>query len=82
MLGADVNWVRKVQPAAGDVTLPRRREEVHLDEVAVDLRAPIISAYLNRAPGARLHVPVDKKAALAEFETPGAQRPLLRVVAR
>ena len=37
MLGAEVDWVRNVRAAGGNVTLRHgRREEVHLEEVADD----------------------------------------------
>jgi hypothetical protein len=55
------------------------REEVQLAEVPVDQRAPILRAYLQRAPGARPHVPVHKDAALAEFEKITAAFPVFRV---
>jgi len=56
MLGADVDWVRNVQAAAGDVTLRHgRTEQVHLEELPPEERAPILKAYLRRAPGARPH---------------------------
>ena len=52
MLGENVDWVRNARAAGGDVTLLySRREEVHLEEVAADKRAPILKAYLKRAPG-------------------------------
>src|SRR5215468_12688501 len=61
MLGAEVDWVRNVKAAGGNVTLHHgRREEVRLEEVAADRRAPVLKAYLNRAPGAIPHLPVDK----------------------
>jgi hypothetical protein len=69
MLGEEVDWVRNVKAAGGHVTLRNgRREEVHLEEVAADRRAPVLKAYLKRAPGARPHLPVHKDAPLAEFE--------------
>lgn len=81
MLGAQVNWVRNMQAAGGNVTLYHgRREEVHLEVVAVAQRAPIIKAYLQRAPGARAHLPVHKDAPLAAFEQIAAQIPVFRVV--
>ena len=83
MLGAEVDWVRNVKAAGGRVTLRHgRREEVHLEEVAADRRAPVLKAYLKRAPGARAHLPVHKDAPLAEFEQVAAQFPVFRVVAR
>ena len=81
MLGADVDWVRNVKAAGGNVTLRHgRREEVHLEEVPADRRAPVLKAYLKRAPGARPHLPVNKDATLSEFEQVAAQFPVFRVV--
>ncbi len=83
MLGEDVNWVRNVKAAGGDVTLRHgHREEVRLEEVAPDRRAPVLKAYLKRAPGARAHLPVDKDAPLAEFERVSSRFPVFRVVPR
>src|SRR5918993_6053019 len=57
MLGEDTNWVRNVRVAGGEVALCRgRREEVRLEEVAPDRRAPVLNAYLKRGPNARAHV--------------------------
>lgn len=56
-------WIR------GNATLRHgRRKEVHLEEVVADRRAPVLKAYLKRAPGARPHLPIDKDAPLAEFD--------------
>lgn len=83
MLGEDVNWVRNVKAAGGDVTLRHgHREEVRLEEVAPDRRAPVLKAYLKRAPGARAHLPVDKDAPLAEFERVSSRFPVFRVGAK
>lgn len=83
MLGAEANWVRNVKAAGSNVTLRHgEREEVHLEEVAADRRAPILKAYLQRAPGARPHIPVNKDAPLSEFEEVSAQFPVFRVVGR
>ena len=38
--------------------------------------------HLQRAPGARAHLPIDKDAPLAAFEQVAAQFPVFRVVAR
>src|SRR5215212_5539012 len=47
--------------SAGNITLRHdRREEVRLEEVEPDHRAPILKAYLKRAPAARAHLPIDK----------------------
>src|SRR5215510_2266193 len=83
MLGADVDWVRNVKAAAGNVMLRHgRREQVRLEEVPADRRAPILKAYLKRAPGARPHVTVHKDAPLFEFEKVSAQFPVFRVAPR
>ena len=50
-----------------------RTERVRLEEIPVGKRAPVLKAYLQRAPGARAHVPVDKDAPLEKFETIAAQ---------
>jgi pimeloyl-ACP methyl ester carboxylesterase len=81
MLGAEADWVQNAKAADGNVTLRHgRREEVHLEEVAADRRAPVLKAYLKRAPSARPHLPVDKDAPLSEFERVSAQFPVFRVV--
>ncbi len=82
MLGPDASWVRNMKAAGGQVTLRHgRREVVRLEEVPTEQRAPILQVYLQRAPGARPHIPVDKDAPLAEFEKVAAQFPVFRVVA-
>ena len=51
MLGEDVNWVRNVKAAGGRVTLRHgRSEDVRLEEVAPEHRAPVLKHYLSRAP--------------------------------
>ncbi len=83
MLGAEVDWVRNVKAAGGNVILRHgRHEEVRLEEVAVDRRAPVLKAYLKRAPGARPHLPDHKDAPLAAFEQVSAQIPVFRIVPR
>ena len=81
MLGENVQWVHNVRAAGGKAVLQRHgREEVHLEEVSADQRAPILKAYLQRAPGARPHVPVNKDAPIAEFEKVATAFPVFRVV--
>jgi len=80
MLGDNVNWVQNVRAAGGRAVLQSGgREEVQLEEVPADQRALILRAYLQRAPGARPHVPVNKDAALAEFQRVAAAFPVFRV---
>lgn len=81
MLGADADWVKNVEAAGGNVTLRHgRREEVHLEDVPVNQRAPVLKVYLKRAPGARPHIPVHKDAPLSEFEQVVTRFPVFRVV--
>ena len=80
MLGESGQWVRNVRAAGGRAALRSGgREEVRLEEVPTDQRAPILKAYLQRAPGARPHMTVNKDAALAEFERIAAAFPVFRV---
>src|SRR3990172_2819170 len=54
MLGENVQWVHNVRAAGGRAVLRSGgREEIQLEEVPTDQRAPILRAYLQRAPGAR-----------------------------
>jgi hypothetical protein len=81
MLGAEAAWVRNVKAAAGRAVLRHgRTEQVRLEELPVEKRAPVLKAYLQRAPGARPHVPVDKDAPLEDFEAIAAQIPVFRVL--
>ncbi len=80
MLGQRTNWVRNVQAANGDVILEHgRREQVHLVEVEPAGRAPILRRYLEVAPGARAHIPVDHKAPEEEFAEISTQYPVFRI---
>lgn len=80
MLGANASWVLNVKAAGGQATLRHGvTEHVMLQEVEVNRRAPILKAYLRRAPGARPHVPVDKNAPLPEFERIAADFPVFRL---
>jgi deazaflavin-dependent oxidoreductase (nitroreductase family) len=80
MLGDNVQWVQNVRAAGGRAVLRSGgREQIQLEEVPVDQRAPILKAYLQRAPGARPHVPVKKDATLAEFQKIAAAFPVFRV---
>jgi F420H(2)-dependent quinone reductase len=81
MLGEDANWVRNVRAAGGHVVLRRRgAQNVRLVEVEPAERAPILRAYLNAAPGARPHIPVDRRAPLEEFERIADRYPVFRIV--
>jgi hypothetical protein len=81
MLGEDVNWVRNVRAAGGRAVLRHgRREAVRLQAVSPPDRAPILRRYLQVAPGARPHIPVDRTAPLADFERISPSCPVFRVL--
>ncbi|WP_207956958.1 hypothetical protein [Rubrobacter tropicus] len=83
MLGEGANWVRNLEANGGNATLRHgSREEVRLEEVAPDLRAPVLKSYLRQAPGARPHIPIDKDAPLAEFGRVSGRFPVFRVAPR
>lgn len=80
MLGRKANWVRNARAAGGRVRLRHGDvEDVQLDEVAPPARAPILRRYLQVAPGARPHIPVDRRAPLPEFERIAAEYPVFRI---
>jgi hypothetical protein len=81
MLGEHANWVRNVRAADGRAVLRRNGSQtVRLVEVAPAERAPILRAYLDVAPGARPHIPVDRHAPLEEFERISHEYPAFRIV--
>ena len=81
MLGENVNWVKNVRAAGGKAALRSgSREEIKLEEVPADQRAPILKAYLHRAPGARPHIPMDKNAALEDFEKVAGDFPVFWII--
>lgn len=80
MLGRKANWVRNARAAGGRVRLRHGdAEEVQLDEVTPPARAPILRRYLQVAPGARPHIPVDRRAPLPDFERIAEEYPVFRI---
>lgn len=83
MLGPNANWVRNLKAAGGRAVLRHgRRESVHLEEVEPGSRAPILRRYLQVAPGARPHIPVNRTAPLTEFTRIAADYPVFRIHAQ
>ena len=81
MLG-ESNWVRNVRAADGRAVLRRSRSEaVRLIEVPVRDRAPVLRRYVAASPGARAHIPVSRRAPVAEFDALAANLPVFRVTA-
>jgi hypothetical protein len=80
MLAGDSNWVHNVRAAGGHAVLRHgRREEVLLDEIPAPERPPILRRYLECAPGARSHIPVDRRAPTEDFEDVAATIPVFRI---
>jgi hypothetical protein len=80
ILGKTVNWVRNLKAAGGQAVLRHGlRERVHLEEVEPGARAPILLRYLQVAPGARPHIPVDRGVPLAEVARVAADYPVFRI---
>ncbi len=80
MLGENANWVRNIAAAGGNARLRHgKTEDVRLVAVDVPQRPPILKRYLQIAPGARPHIPVDKDAPITEFAKIAAQYPVFRV---
>jgi hypothetical protein len=80
MLGEETNWVRNVKAAGGRASLRHGiREEVRLEEIEISQRAPILKAYLQLAPGARPHLPINKDAPISEFEKIASKYPVFRL---
>jgi hypothetical protein len=80
MLGNEAAWVANVRANGGNAVLRHGREQrVRLEEVAASERAPVLKEYLQRAPGARPHVPLSKDAPLADFEAIAGNFPVFRL---
>lgn len=83
MLGENVNWVRNVRAAGGDAVLRHgRRESVRLVEVPTGEKPAILRRYLEVAPGARPHIPVDPRAPRQAFEQIATEIPVFRITPR
>ena len=80
-LGENCNWVQNVRAADGRATLRHRRAVAcRLVEVPVSQRPPIIRRHLEKAPGARPHIPVGQHAPMADFGAIAWRYPVFRVV--
>jgi hypothetical protein len=80
MLGEGTNWVSNVRAAGGLAVLShRRREAVRLEEVNPRICAPILRRYLQIAPGARPHIPVDRRAPLVDFQQIAVHYPVFLI---
>ncbi len=80
MLGEQCNWVQNVRAADGRAVLRHwRARSCRLVEVPATERPPIIRRYLQMVPGARPHIPVDRRAPESQFQAIARQYPVFRV---
>jgi len=80
MLGPGTGWVANVRSDGGRAVLcAGSHEQVRLEDIKPALRAPVLRRYLQVAPGARAHFPVDRHAGMDAFEAIAAQYPVFRV---
>jgi len=80
MLGPESQWVKNVAAAGGAAALIHRTpERVHLVDVAVADRPPILKAYLQRAWGARPHFPIPHNSPVEAFTDLAADYPVFRI---
>lgn len=63
-------------PAYGD------RASVHLEEVDLEPRAPLIKRHCEISTSSRVHLPTDPDAPAAAFEAASSQYPVFRIVPR
>jgi F420H(2)-dependent quinone reductase len=81
MLSERSDWVRNSRAAGGEAVLRRRtRRKVHLEEVPVEARAPIIQAWYQRTwRSTRPHFGLAPDAPLAAFEDAAREHPVFRL---
>ncbi|WP_196812192.1 nitroreductase/quinone reductase family protein [Nocardia sp. CNY236] len=80
MLGANANWVRNLRAAHGHALIRHGGQwKVRLTEVDPAAAAPILKRYLDVAPGARPHFPIDTYASVDRFEAIAVDHPAFRV---
>ncbi len=77
----EAEWVRNVRAAGGRAVVRRRgRNQVLLEELPAEERAPIIKKYLGEnAMATKQHFGVDPKAELPAFEEIAARHPVFRI---
>jgi deazaflavin-dependent oxidoreductase (nitroreductase family) len=76
-----VGWVRNAR-AAGQVELSRggRSETVNVQELALEVAAPILKAYVERVPITRPYFDAAPDAPLAAFAAEAPRHPVFQIV--
>jgi hypothetical protein len=82
MLGERSDWVRNARAAGGEAWIRHGgRKAVHLEDVRVEQRAPLLRAYLKRtAISTAYHLGVEPDAPIEEFERIAPNHPVFRIV--
>jgi hypothetical protein len=80
MLGEKSEWVRNIRAADGAAFIKRlRRRPIHLAEVLIAERSPILKEYCRVATSGRKHFPVPKDASLEAFAAIAGDYPVFRI---
>lgn len=80
MLGPRAGWVKNVKAAHGKAVLRHgHSERVVLEPVPVAKRAAILKRYLEVAPAARSHFPLQPGAPVGQFRKVAARYPVFRI---
>lgn len=81
MLGEGANWVANVRANHNRAVLRHgRTESIELVDVSPAERGPVLRRYLDRAPGARPHIQVDRRAPEPEIAAAARTLPMFRIV--
>jgi len=77
----NTEWVRNVQAAGGQAVLKHgKSENVRLEEIPAEQRAPVIKPYLNKtAMATKGEFGIDPGAPLEEFEKIADRHPVFRI---
>jgi deazaflavin-dependent oxidoreductase (nitroreductase family) len=77
----NTEWARNVRAAGGEAVIRRgKRQPVHLEELPVEQRAPIIQAYLKEnALVTKREFGIEPSAPLEDFQRIAPQHPVFRI---
>lgn len=78
----NTEWVRNVRAANGDASLLRKdREKVHLEEIPVEQRPPIIKAYVNEnAMATKQYFGVEPDDPIERYEGIAPDHPVFQII--
>jgi hypothetical protein len=80
MLGESSGWVLNVRAADGEARLHRRGSRpCRLIEIPPEARGPILRRYLEKVPGGRPHIPVERDAPQRDLDAAALSIPVFRV---